>query len=50
VHWWNFDRGRPGKEVALELDIGRRTRPTITPDDPDAVERILTEHLADHSS
>jgi hypothetical protein len=40
-HWWNLDPGRPRKSVALVLDVGRRIRPTITPDDPDAVERIL---------
>ena len=45
VHWWNFDRHRPNKDVALVLDVGRRVRPTITPDDPAAVQRILTEHL-----
>jgi hypothetical protein len=43
--WWNLDPGRPHKEVALEIDVGRRIVPTITPDDPDAVERILAEHL-----
>jgi hypothetical protein len=31
--------------VSLEIDVGRRIVPTITPDDPDAVERILVEHL-----
>ena len=44
VHWWNLDPGRPKKEVALEIDCGRRIVPTITPDDPEAVERILAEH------
>ena len=43
--WWNLDPGRPHKAVALEIDVGRRIVPTITPDDPDAVERILAEHL-----
>jgi hypothetical protein len=45
VHWWNLDPGRPHKTVALVLDVGRRVRPTVTPDDPEAVERILKEHL-----
>jgi hypothetical protein len=45
VHWWNLDSRRPNKEVALVLDLGRRVRPTITPDDPDTVERIINEHL-----
>jgi hypothetical protein len=45
VHWWNLDRGRPKKELAIVIDTGHRMRPTITPDDPPTVERILTEHL-----
>jgi hypothetical protein len=44
VHWWNLDPQRPSKEGALEIDTGRVVRPMITPDDPDAVERILAEH------
>jgi hypothetical protein len=44
VHWWNLDMKRPGKTAALVLDIGHRICPTITPDDPDAVEQILTTH------
>jgi hypothetical protein len=43
-HWWNLDPGRPQKGIALELDLGRRVLPTITPDDPEAVGRILAEH------
>jgi hypothetical protein len=43
VHWWNLDPSRTRKEVALVLDAGGRVRPTITPDDPDAVERIVEE-------
>ena len=46
VHWWNLDVHRPRKNVALVLDVGRHMRPTITPDDPDAVERILAGHVA----
>lgn len=44
IHWWNLDTGRPRKSVALSLDVGKRIRPTITPDDADTVERILTTH------
>lgn len=47
VHWWNFDPTRPRKKIAIEINAGRRVIPTITPDDPDAVELILTEHLND---
>ena len=45
VHWWNLDPGRLRKEVALVLVLGTGAtiRPTITPDDPDAVERVLRE-------
>jgi hypothetical protein len=46
VHWYNLDPRRPGKQTAIELDMGGRVRPTITPDDPDAVARILNEHIA----
>ncbi len=44
VHWWNLDPGRPKKDVALEIDVGRRIIPMITPDDPDAVQRVIAEH------
>jgi hypothetical protein len=44
-HWWNLDLGRPHKAEALEIEVGGRAVPTITPDDPEAVERILAEHL-----
>lgn len=46
VHWWNLDPTRTHKTIALVLDVGNRVRPTITPDDPEAVERILRERLA----
>jgi hypothetical protein len=45
VHWWNLDPRRPQKSVALVIDVGRRIRPTITPDDPTAVARTLTETM-----
>ena len=44
-HWWNLDLSRPKKHVALELDTGGWIHPTITPDDPDTVERVLNERL-----
>ncbi|MCQ4083525.1 PH domain-containing protein [Streptomyces sp. RB6PN25] len=47
LHWWNLDPQRPRKDVALVIDIGHRVRPTITPDDPGAVERILAERSTD---
>lgn len=45
VHWWNLDPERRRKATALELDVGGRVRPMITPDDPDEVERLLNERL-----
>ena len=45
VHWWNLDSSRTHKSTALVLDVGGRIRPTITPDDPQTVERILEERL-----
>ena len=49
-HWWNLDPHRPQKDVALELDTGRWIRPTITPDDFEAVERVLKDHSGTPSS
>lgn len=46
IHWWNLDLQRPHKDTALVIDVGRHVRPTITPDDPDSVKRILTGRLA----
>lgn len=45
VHWYNLDTRRPGKTAGIELDLGRRVRPCITPDDVDAVSRIIAGHL-----
>jgi hypothetical protein len=45
-HWYNLDRTRPHKTIALELHGDTRTIPTITPDDPDTVERLIAERLA----
>jgi hypothetical protein len=45
VHWWNLDRDRPNQDVALVIDTGHHLHPTITPDDPLAVEQILTEQI-----
>jgi hypothetical protein len=48
VHWYNLDPGRPNKQKGIELDVGGRVRPTMTPDDPEAVARILAEHIGGH--
>jgi hypothetical protein len=44
--WYNLDGNRPSKTIELELDIGGRICPVITPDDPDAVSSIITQHQA----
>lgn len=45
-HWLNLDPGRPRKDVALVLDVGRRVIPVITPDDPDTVEALLRQRMS----
>ncbi|MGH9029920.1 MAG: hypothetical protein ACRDV4_09935 [Acidimicrobiales bacterium] len=49
-HWWNLDTKRPSKSTAFVLDLGGRVLPTISPDDPQAVERILTERTRTEST
>jgi hypothetical protein len=44
VRWYNLDGNRPNKTVELEINTGGRIRPVITPDDPDAVAALITEH------
>ncbi len=46
VHWWNLDPSRTRKSIALVLDVDHRVRPTITPDAPEIVERILRDHIS----
>jgi hypothetical protein len=45
VHWYNLDTSRPRKDTAIEIHRAGRVIPTITPDDSDAVARIISEHL-----
>jgi hypothetical protein len=40
-YWAHLDPRRPQKQIALVLDIGRRVRPFLTPDDPDACLAVL---------
>jgi hypothetical protein len=44
VHWYNLDANRRNKKLELELDLGARIRPVITPDEPDAVAALISEH------
>ena len=43
AYWASLDPGRPRKRRALVLDLGRRVRPFLTPDDPDAFEAVVRE-------
>ena len=43
-YWASLDPSRPGKKKALILDTGHRILPFITPDDPDAVAAVISEH------
>ena len=43
-YWASLDPARRHKKVGLVLDLGRRVRPFITPDDPAAVEAAIREH------
>jgi hypothetical protein len=43
--WLSLDPGRPGKKEGLLLDVGKRVRPFITPDDVTAVETAIRAHL-----
>jgi hypothetical protein len=41
--WAHLDPQRPRKRAGLILDLGRRVKPFITPDDPDAAEAAIRE-------
>jgi hypothetical protein len=43
-YWASLDLARPRKRVAFLMDVGRRVRPFVTPDDPAAFESALIEH------
>ena len=42
-YWAHLDPSRPRKRVGLVLDLGKRVKPFITPDDPQAVEKVIRE-------
>jgi hypothetical protein len=42
-YWANLDTKRSTKREGLVLDLGKRVKPFITPDDPDLVESIIRE-------
>src|SRR6266511_4399515 len=39
--WFNLDWRRPRKRSALLLDVGKRVKPVITPDDPQRVVAVV---------
>ena len=41
--WANFAPQRPKKKIALVLDLGKKVKPFITPEDPAAVEALIRE-------
>jgi hypothetical protein len=43
-HWLNLDPGRMKKRSALDIGLGRRVMPVITPDDTDRVVAVLRAH------
>jgi hypothetical protein len=42
-YWASLDPGRPGKDAALILDLGKAVSPYITPDNVQAVEDIIKQ-------
>lgn len=40
-YWFPLDTRRGTKKTLLVLDLGRRVKPCITPDDPDRVVELL---------
>jgi hypothetical protein len=45
-HWANLDPGRPRKSIGFFVNLGRHVIPFLTPDDPDAFERVVRSHIA----
>lgn len=42
-YWANLDTKRPSKKEGLVLDLGKRIKPFITPNDLDRVEALIRE-------
>ena len=47
-NWFHWDRNRNRKSTAISLDVGGWIRPTIVPDDPEAVEEILRAQVVNN--
>jgi hypothetical protein len=41
VHWFPLDPRRPHKQDAFVIDVGRRAKPVVTPEDPKAFRAAL---------
>jgi hypothetical protein len=50
THWANLDPRRPTKSVGFMVNLGRHVIPMLTPDDPDAFEKALGQHVVFGSS
>lgn len=48
--FYNLDRRRTDKDTKFVLDLGRRCRPVLTPDDPDAFAAALADHIPDRTT
>jgi len=43
-YWASLDPQRPKKKRGFILDLGKRVKPLLTPDDPDAFEAVVRQH------
>lgn len=41
IHWLNLDPRRRHKQQAFVIDLGRRAKPVVTPEDPEAFRAAL---------
>jgi hypothetical protein len=48
VHWFHLDASRPQKHKAISVNLGAWVRPVVTPDDTEAVLRILRQKTGSH--
>ena len=44
-YWLPLDWGRTRKHTLLILDVGRRVRPAVTPDDPELVADLIRTRI-----
>lgn len=49
-YWVNLDVRRPMKTFGFILDDGKRIKPFVTPDDPDAFEAVVRDRAGLESS